>query len=290
MIYEITQTTTFSYAQPVTNAHHALRMTPLNGFRQEVLDFHLSIDPKPLAQESLKDFYGNTLTLIEYSTPHQEMSVTASARVRVERDGVLSELAPEWRDVRDQVHLSTAHQGLAPSHFTFFSRRVNYNDSITSYAAESFSDSRSIVEATGDLTMRIHNDFDYVPGATDVSTPPSTAFADRRGVCQDFAHIMISGLRGLGLPAAYVSGYLRTVPPEGEARLAGSDATHAWVAVWCGPELGWRGFDPTNAIFAGSDHVILAMGRDYADVSPIDGVFVGSGDHYLSVAVDVVPV
>lgn len=290
MIYQITQKSAFSYHAPVTNAHHALRMTPLAKFHQDLLEFDLRIDPEPILRDTVCDFYGNTLTVIEYSTPHQEMTVTASARVRVERDEVLTKLAPPWWEVRDQASVSKDYTGLAPAHFVFFSRRVQSNATITDYAAESFAAHATIVDAAADLTMRIHADFDYAPGATDVSTAPGEAFKDRQGVCQDFAHIMISGLRGLGLPAAYVSGYLRTVPPEGEERLAGADATHAWVAVWCGPELGWRGFDPTNAVPAGSDHVILAIGRDYADVSPIDGVFVGSGAHSLDVAVDVIPV
>ncbi len=125
---------------------------------------------------------------------------------------------------------------------------------------------------------------------TDISTPLDEAFAQRRGVCQDFAHIMIAGLRGLGLPAAYVSGYIRTIPPPGKARLQGADATHAWVSVWCGAEIGWLGVDPTNAIDAGNDHIVLAIGRDFSDVSPIYGVFVGSGAQELEVGVDVIPV
>jgi transglutaminase-like putative cysteine protease len=137
---------------------------------------------------------------------------------------------------------------------------------------------------------RIKADFIYEIGATNVTTPPSTAFKQRRGVCQDFAHIMISGLRGIGLPAAYVSGYLRTVPKEGKAKLEGADAMHAWIMVWCGKAVGWCGFDPTNAILIGDDHVTLAVGRDYSDIAPIAGVVFGSGDQQIKVAVDVIPV
>jgi transglutaminase-like putative cysteine protease len=140
-----------------------------------------------------------------------------------------------------------------------------------------------------DLMMRLHGEFTYDSKATDVSTPPAEAFAIRRGVCQDFAHIMIAGLRGLGLPTAYVSGFLRTEPPPGKERLQGADATHAWVSVWCGEALGWQGLDPTNALRVSTDHVVLANGRDYSDVAPVGGVLFGSGKQKLSVAVDVIP-
>jgi transglutaminase-like putative cysteine protease len=136
---------------------------------------------------------------------------------------------------------------------------------------------------------RIHSDFVYDSEATDVSTPAAEAFRVRRGVCQDFAHIMISGLRGLGLPAAYVSGYLRTLPPPGGVRLEGADATHAWVSVWCGEENGWIAFDPTNAIVVKNDHIVLAIGRDYSDVAPIDGIILAPGKQTLKVGVDVIP-
>ena len=147
-----------------------------------------------------------------------------------------------------------------------------------------------MLDGARELAARIRTDFTYEPKSTAVSTPLEQAFEQRRGVCQDFAHIMIAGLRGLGLPASYVSGYIRTIPPPGKPRLDGADATHAWVSVWCGAELGWIGFDPTNAIDAGNDHIELAIGRDFSDVSPIYGVFLGSGAQELEVDVDVIPV
>jgi transglutaminase-like putative cysteine protease len=161
---------------------------------------------------------------------------------------------------------------------------------VTEWTANSFPPGRSIVAGVIDLTRRIHRDFAYDPAATDVATPLARAFAARRGVCQDFAHVMIAGLRGLGLPAAYVSGYLRTEPPPGEKRLEGADAMHAWVEAWCGPALGWIGFDPTNGIVAGSDHIVVGHGRDYTDVSPVTGIILSSGTQGHSVAVDVVEV
>ena len=170
------------------------------------------------------------------------------------------------------------------------SRRVALFDEATAYAKQSFGPHRPIFDATSELARRIRSDFTYDPEATEVNTPAAEAFDRRRGVCQDFAHIMIAALRGLGLPALYVSGYIRTVPPPGKARLAGADASHAWVSVWCGQEFGWLGLDPTNAIPVGDDHIVIAVGRDYSDVAPVEGVILSSGGQKLDVAVDVIPV
>ena len=178
----------------------------------------------------------------------------------------------------------------SPTHYLFPSRQVSLDPEIRVYAAESFTTDRPVLDAAVELMGRIKADFTYEIGATNASTMPSMSFALRRGVCQDFAHVMISGLRGLGLPACYVSGYLRTVQPGDEIKLEGADAMHAWVLVWCGEQAGWHGLDPTNGIRAGEDHVTLAIGRDYADVAPIDGVVLASGRQRLTTAVDVIPV
>ena len=176
-----------------------------------------------------------------------------------------------------------------PASFLYPTRRTPVIAAITDYARTSFRAGRPIIEAAAEVMSRMHKDFVYDPEATDVSTPAAEAFTARHGVCQDFAHIMISGLRGLGLPAAYVSGYLRTRPPPGRPRLEGADATHAWVSLWCGEASGWVGFDPTNAILVQNDHIVLAIGRDYADVAPIDGIILAPGKQTLKVEVDVAP-
>ena len=178
----------------------------------------------------------------------------------------------------------------SPAHYLFASRQVSLDPEIRTYAAASFPAGRPLLAAATDLMRRIKADFVYEIGATSASTTPPMSFALRRGVCQDFAHIMISGMRGLGLPAAYVSGYLRTGQTAGQRQLAGADAMHAWVLVWCGDDAGWCGLDPTNGILAGDDHVVLAIGRDYADVAPIDGVIFASGGQRLEVSVSVTPV
>jgi len=169
------------------------------------------------------------------------------------------------------------------------SRNVHIFEAATDYARTSFPPGRPIYEGAVDLNERIHEDFTFDSKATEVTTSPAEAFAAKRGVCQDFAQVMIAALRGLGLPALYVSGYIRTIPPPGKPRLQGADASHAWVRVWCGPSFGWLGLDPTNAIAEGDDHVVVARGRDYRDVPPVDGVIVSSGDHELDVEVDVIP-
>ena len=178
----------------------------------------------------------------------------------------------------------------APAHFLFASRQVSLDPEIRDYARASFPAGRPIFSGALDLMRRIHADFTYEIGATTVTTTPPMSFALRRGVCQDFAHIMISGLRGIGLSAAYVSGYLRTVGKDGAPSLQGADAMHAWVWLWCGDAAGWVGLDPTNALVAGDDHVVVAIGRDYSDVAPIDGVVFASGGQRLDVAVSVRPV
>jgi len=202
---------------------------------------------------------------------------------------LMAELTAPFEQIRDEACRSATLEAESPAHFLFPSYCVPLDRDIADYAGESFAPGQPVLAGALDLMRRIHRDFTYHPGATDVSTPPADAFALKRGVCQDFAHIMICGLRSLGLPAAYVSGYLRTVPAPGEKPLEGADATHAWVSVWCGRD-GWRGLDPTNAIVAGEDHIILAIGRDYADVAPSEGMIVSSGHQKLSVAVTVVPV
>jgi transglutaminase-like putative cysteine protease len=179
---------------------------------------------------------------------------------------------------------------MSPAHFVFPSRQVSLDPEIRDYARASFPPGRPILDGALDLMRRIKTDFVYEAGVTTVSTTPPMSFALRRGVCQDFAHIMISGLRGLGLATAYVSGYLRTVQGPDDVRLEGADAMHAWVQVWCGADAGWYGLDPTNNVLAGHDHVVLAVGRDYSDVAPIGGVVFGSGEQTIDVAVSVTPI
>ena len=177
----------------------------------------------------------------------------------------------------------------SPAHFIYGSQRARLWPAVTAYVEESFGSRRPIIAAARELIARIRRDFRYDPDATRVSTPLIEAFERRHGVCQDYAHIMIAGLRGLGLPAAYISGYIRTVVPTGKPRLEGSDASHAWVGLWCGGQDGWIGFDPTNDMVAENEHVVLGWGRDYGDIAPLGGVLQGAGEQEGDGAVDVIP-
>jgi transglutaminase-like putative cysteine protease len=291
MIYDIRQTTTYNYASPVAYARHMLRLTPIDRPGQRVHATALEIEPVPIERHDGQDFFGNRMTWIELDQPHDTLSVRVAARVAVKRDAVLdADATSPWEEIRDAAFASIDLSPNSPTHYLFPSRQVSLDPEIRAYAAESFLPERTVLAGALDLMRRIKADFIYEIGVTTARTTPPMSFALRRGVCQDFAHIMISGMRGLGLPAAYVSGYLRTGQSPKEERLEGADAMHAWVLAWCGAEAGWIGLDPTNAIPAGNDHVVLAIGRDYADVAPIDGVIYASGGQRLKVSVSVTPV
>lgn len=291
MKYDLKQRTLYDYGAGVALSQHVLRLLPVDRPGQVVEAASLRIAPPPGEQADSRDFFGNAVHAIGFDAPHDRLDVVTTARVEVTRaDPPIADLTPAWEVVRASAAASADLGPMSPVHGLYPSRAVPLVPAITDYAATSFPPGRPVLAGAVELARRIKADFTYEPGATDVSTPPAEAFSLRRGVCQDFAHIVIAGLRGLGLPVLYVSGYLRTLPPPGRQRLEGADATHAWVSVWCGPEVGWIGIDPTNAIPAGTDHVELAIGRDYVDVAPMQGVILAAGAHRLTVAVDVVPV
>jgi transglutaminase-like putative cysteine protease len=289
VIYDIDHLTAYAYEAPVTSASLALRLTPRTTLTQRAIAHEVLISPEPDHATSHRDFYGNVVDLVTIDMPHTELMIRSTARVEVTpRPGLAGPDMP-WELIGDAALSERDPSAAGPAQFLFSSPRITLSRDVTRYARESFVPGRGVVEACTDLMTRIRKDFAYKPQTTQISTPIAEAFALRAGVCQDFAQIMIGGLRGLGLPAAYVSGYLRTIPPPGKPRLQGADATHAWVSVWTGTENGWIGFDPTNAIQAGTDHITLAVGRDFSDVSPVYGVFVGSGENELKVEVDVIP-
>lgn len=289
MIYDIRQTTACTYASPVTNAFHVLRQTPVNRPGQRVQVSSLQIEPAPVSRREGQDFFGNRLTWIALEDAHDTLTVKVSARIAIDAFTLPAD-SVTWEAVQEQVFASTDIGPSAPAHFLFASRMVSLDPEIRDYARQSFPPGRALLEAASELMHRIKADMIYEIGATSVTTTPPMSFALRRGVCQDFAHIMIAGLRGIGLPAAYVSGYLRTIRPPGAARLQGADAMHAWVLVWCGSDTGWVGFDPTNDMIASDEHIVLAIGRDYTDVAPMDGVIVAAGGQHIDVSVNVIPV
>jgi transglutaminase-like putative cysteine protease len=289
VIYEITHVTRYSYGAIVELTTGVLRLAPRSGDGQEVQRFSIITDPvsRPLTERL--DPFGNRVTSLRIEKPHRQLSITASSRVRLNRTPAPTR-SPAWESVAADAVAMTSLDADCPAIALYPSRRVALFGEATAYAKQSFASHRPIFDAASELARRIHSDFIYDPGATEVSTPAAEAFDRRRGVCQDFAHIMIATLRGIALPALYVSGYIRTIPPPGKERLAGADATHAWVSVWCGASLGWKDFDPTNATSIQNDHVVVARGRDYSDVSPIESMVLSSGRHRLEVEVDVIPV
>lgn len=290
MIYDIRHLTTYEYASAVTFSHCALRLLPIDGPGQRLLQSRLAIDPVPAEMEERTCFFGNRVTSVTINTSHRELKIEARSSVEVNRTApAAGRSLNSWEDTREAAFSNDNLSPNSPSHFLHPSRFVPRFRPATDYARQSFSPQRLVLQSAIELMNRIRDDFRYDPKSTVVSTPLSEAFEKRRGVCQDFAHIMIAGLRGLGLPAAYISGYLRTIPPKGKPRLEGADASHAWVSLWCGREMGWVGLDPTNAILIGDDHIILARGRDYSDISPVAGIILGSGEQEVDVKVDVIP-
>lgn len=290
MIYDIKHLTIYEYGSAVTYSTCALRLLPRDEPGQIVYASRLDIDPAPSETAERVCFFGNRVTSMTIGTSHRILQVAARTSVEIDRGPPPDPAStPAWEDVREQAYAVASLDRDSPAHFVHPSRFVPHYAPAAAYARESFPPGMPVLQGAADLMTRIHKDFKYDPKATVVSTPLSEAFEKRHGVCQDFAHIMISGLRGIGLPAGYVSGYIRTVPPPGQKRLEGADATHAWVSVWCGETHAWAGLDPTNAIHVSNDHIILAKGRDYADISPVAGIILGSREQDVIVRVDVIP-
>ena len=288
MIYDIRHVTTYAYDSPVSFARCSLRLEPWSGAGQQLISHSVEIRPRPAERTVRRDFFGTHTESVLIEVAHRNLRIDSRSRVSVARKALdRAAPSPSWEDIRDASFESNSLGPASPVGYVFASSLVPVQASFTAYAAASFAPGQGILAGAADLMRRIRSDFRYDPKATVVSTPLCEVFEKRHGVCQDFAHVMIAGLRGLGLPAAYVSGYLRTIPPAGQPRLQGADATHAWVSVWCGAGIGWIGFDPTNDLIVENDHIILAIGRDFSDVSPVDGIIVGSRRQKLGVAVDV---
>jgi transglutaminase-like putative cysteine protease len=287
----VTHLTHYRYRGQVAVNACSLRLHPREDAGQRVMSSRIEVTPKPQSWSERVDPFANRVARMRIETPHRELSIKSISRVHVERPAApIAALTPPWETIAALAAETGSLAADSPAFAIYPSRMVEMFAAATDYARESFAPRRPIYEAAVELNARIHRDFIFDSKATEVTTAPSEAFERKRGVCQDFAHVMIAGLRGLGLPALYVSGYIRTLPPPGKARLAGADASHAWVAVWCGPAFGWLGLDPTNAIPEGDDHVVVARGRDYADVPPVEGVILSFGGQELEVEVDVLPV
>jgi transglutaminase-like putative cysteine protease len=300
MLLHVIHETSYDYTPAVENAHHVVHLTPGSSARQQLISHQLRISPAPTQQREVADVYGNLSTFFSFQSAHERLLVVA--------DSVLSTLpawssdidSPAWERVREHFRYHAAAAWDAASEFLFASPCVPREEAFAEFARPSFTPGRPLADAAQDLMQRIHRHMTYESLSTEVSTPALQALTQRKGVCQDFAHIMVACCRAMGLPARYVSGYLLTQPLPGQPRLIGSDASHAWASVYCpaATDSGevdrqrpgvWLDFDPTNDRAPGEDYVTLATGRDFLDVSPMRGVIRGGARHALNVAVTVAP-
>jgi transglutaminase-like putative cysteine protease len=290
MKYKVTHVTEVKYDALVNLARFNLRLKPADWPGQKLTGYRLEVSPAPKTiVDEAGPFVVNTARLT-LDKPTASLSVTSEFFVTVDRASpLLVDQEPTLAQVREQALTDRGLSARDPASYLFASPIAVMTPEIADWAASRLAPQSTVIAAASSLMHTIHDEFAYDSKATKADTPPLQAFRAKRGVCQDFAHIMIIALRHAGVPAAYVSGYLRTNPPPGRARLVGADATHAWVNVWCGAALGWIGFDPTNAMLAGNDHIFTAMGRDFSDVSPLDGVFIGGGGQRMKVSVEVTP-
>lgn len=281
--YRCRHSTRYEYEQAVVGSHLLAHLAPRLRAGQTGSVTRLCILPQPEVAIERLDWFGNPVHYASIEEPHRSLSVDVEMEVEVAIAGVSDPAAtPAWETIQ-----SAASSCEEAADFLHRSSRVATPQAMLAYYGQpSFHPATPVAVGALDLMRRIHADFAFDPQATTVSTPVADVFANRRGVCQDFAHLMIGMLRSLGLPARYVSGYIRTEPP-GDGAWRGAESSHAWVQAWCGEDVGWLDLDPTNAVTAGSDHVTLAWGRDYDDVCPLRGVILGGGRHQLHVGVQV---
>jgi transglutaminase-like putative cysteine protease len=286
--YRVTHTTTYAYEELVSICHNEMRLEPRSAPRQQCVATALAIEPTPAVLATELDYFGNRASFFTLQEPHHRMLVTARSELELASvRPVKPASTPPWEALRELIRTQTTHEALSAYEMSFDSPLVPVEAAFAQYAALSFTPGRPFLDAVLDLTHRIHEDFEYRPGATSVGTPVAEVLKRRHGVCQDFAHVELACLRALGLPGRYVSGYLHTGNTADTERLVGADASHAWVSVWCG-DAGWIDVDPTNDLVTADQHLTLAWGRDYADVAPIKGVILGGGEHTVEVAVEVV--
>lgn len=292
--YEVHHDSVYDYALPVSLSQQLLHLAPREVDRQQTLSWQLMCAPQPTRQQSALDAFGNPVMRLEFDRPHRQLSVRTRMQVAITpRTRALdANDSPPWEQARDAYRFRAGAvpgpELLQASRYRFQSPYVPISTPYEQYAADCFSAGRPMLAAVLALMRKIHREFKFDASATQIATPLAEVLKRRRGVCQDYAHLMIACLRAYSLPARYLSGYLLTTPPPGRPRLVGADASHAWIAVRC-PRQGWVEFDPTNNVIPDTQHILLGWGRDFGDVSPLRGVILGGGAHEPHVAVTVVP-
>jgi len=288
MKYRIIHKTIYTYNEAVSLCHNEAHLILRHSKNQQVINTEIVVEPTPAVYQNRKDFFGNSVSYFSIQSPHKVLSVTADSEIEIKYPGVsdLPMNSPRWETVRNHLENNLAVASLEAREFVLDSPFITVDSALHEYALPSFTPERPILDAVRDLMRRIFTEFVYDPNFTTIITPLTEVLEHRRGVCQDFAHLMIGGIRSMGLAARYVSGYLETLPPPGKEKLQGSDASHAWLAVYV-PSQGWVDFDPTNHQIPTNQHVTTAWGRDYSDVTPLKGTIFGGGSHVLQVSVDV---
>ncbi len=290
MHYDIGLRITYRYDHPANAGRHLLRLMPADlRDEQRLVRGSLDVEPHDGVQVDFRDFFGNKVTGVALVKPHAELCVQVRARVQRLSPKLAVDASPDIAGLVDELGRERSLLARSPHHFLGRSARVAPTEAMTAFAQQHRGEG-SVLQQVQRIGQALHEEMRFDPQATHVDTSAEDAFHERHGVCQDFSHIFIACLRGLGIPAGYVSGLLRTEPPAGQARLEGADAMHAWVSAWCGQHVGWIEYDPTNGQFAGEDYILIARGRDYADVSPVRGVLRTSGAQRSAQAVDVIPV
>ena len=285
--YRVRHSSAYRYGRDIMLAHHLLHLTPRIAAGQRILGFRMEVEPKPSVIAEHRDYFDNPMTYIEMHEPHMRLTVRIDIDVEVDADRPdVAAMDTPWEALRDRLNDPVDAGARAASAFAYISPMIVPSADLHDYALPSFKPGRPIGEAVMDLTNRINDEFTFDPEATTIATPVADVLAERRGVCQDFAHLEIGCLRSIGLAARYVSGYLRTVPLPGKPRAVGADVSHAWLSVWCGGDQ-WLDMDPTNGRPGSSDLITLSWGRDYGDVSPLQGVIIGSSIQHMTVEVDV---
>ena len=288
--YRVVHETRYTYQSLVTLSRQYLHLTPRSFVHQATESHHIVVEPCEEDIAESMDYFGNNIRHITITTPHKMLLVRAESTValtsRHDDDRLHGSLS--WESLRDSMHYKRDAATLEACRYLYDSPLVTGSPDLAHYAYESYTPGRPHLEAALDLTQRIFDDFEFDPKATDIATPLEKVLKGRRGVCQDFAQLMIGCLRSIGLPARYMSGYILTHPPEGQPRMVGADASHAWVSVFC-PHLGWVDFDPTNHCLVQREHITLGWGRDFSDVTPLRGVVLGGGEQELQVSVTVSP-